>query len=494
MANEIAYRDSNQVPVLLAVDDTTGEIVRVPTDANGNLLCAATVAGGITGPGSSTDNAVVRWNGAGGTAVKNSTVIIGDTGNVTGLGTLNTLTLPSSNFVGLTDSQTLTNKTLTSPTMTTPTLGVASATSINKVAITAPATSATLTIADGKTFTANDSVTVGTGGVVLGNSGGFTAAASKVLTVNKSITLDGTDSTTMTFPSTSGTVLTADSTATLTNKTIGVSQLSGQVSVSNGGTGASSLTAYAVLCGGTTSTGAVQSIAGVGTSGQVLTSNGAGALPTFQTAGGASPRRSYAFTMDMAHLTSSGTVAPTDVTGLNGIQCSMNTNGGSSAFSVNFIDETSYSMYDNNPEINFASIYDAGSATGGGKWYAGDTGGSTNPTLTQTTKSMFAYAETVAGTLTWYAVNANGTTNTNASLSGVSAGIGNTWRIVKNSTTNIKWYVNGVLKSTSTTNLPSGNSNSSSMVMFGVKNDAGDTTTRTSRFGFCELILDSPNS
>ena len=53
-----------------------------------------------------------------------------------------------------------------------------------------------------------------------------------------------------------------------------------------GGTGVQSTTAYAVLCGGTTSTGALQSIAGVGTSGQVLTSNGAGALPTFQAAGG----------------------------------------------------------------------------------------------------------------------------------------------------------------------------------------------------------------
>jgi len=38
------------------------------------------------------------------------------------------------------------------------------------------------------------------------------------------------------------------------------------------------------LTGGTTSTGAFQSIASVGTSGQVLTSNGAGALPTFQAA------------------------------------------------------------------------------------------------------------------------------------------------------------------------------------------------------------------
>ena len=52
--------------------------------------------------------------------------------------------------------------------------------------------------------------------------------------------------------------------------------------VDQGGTGATSATAYAVQCGGTTSTGAHQSIASVGTSGQVLTSNGAGALPTFQ--------------------------------------------------------------------------------------------------------------------------------------------------------------------------------------------------------------------
>lgn len=58
--------------------------------------------------------------------------------------------------------------------------------------------------------------------------------------------------------------------------------LSAAVTVSKGGTGQTSLTAYALLAGGTTTTGNVQSLAGVGTAGQVLTSNGAGALPTFQ--------------------------------------------------------------------------------------------------------------------------------------------------------------------------------------------------------------------
>ena len=63
------------------------------------------------------------------------------------------------------------------PTLVTPVLGVASATTVNKVTFTAPATGSTLTIADGKTLTASNS-----------------------------ITLAGTDSTTMTFPPASASV------------------------------------------------------------------------------------------------------------------------------------------------------------------------------------------------------------------------------------------------------------------------------------------------
>ena len=70
-----------------------------------------------------------------------------------------------------------TSPTITSPTLVTPTLGVATATTVNKVTFTAPATGSTLTIADGKT-----------------------------LTTSASLTLAGTDSTTMTFPATSTTV------------------------------------------------------------------------------------------------------------------------------------------------------------------------------------------------------------------------------------------------------------------------------------------------
>lgn len=56
----------------------------------------------------------------------------------------------------------------------------------------------------------------------------------------------------------------------------------GTAVVAGGGTGVTSNTAYAVLCGGTTGTGPIQSVASVGSAGQVLTSNGALALPTFQ--------------------------------------------------------------------------------------------------------------------------------------------------------------------------------------------------------------------
>lgn len=48
----------------------------------------------------------------------------------------------------------------TSPTLVTPALGVASATTVNKVTVTAPATGSTLTIADGKTLTVSNDATV----------------------------------------------------------------------------------------------------------------------------------------------------------------------------------------------------------------------------------------------------------------------------------------------------------------------------------------------
>ena len=100
-----------------------------------------------------------------------------------------------------------------SPTLVTPTLGVATATSINKVALTAPATSATLTIANGKTLTASNS-----------------------------LTLAGTDSTVLPFPSTSAPIARTDA----ANSFVGV-----QVVASATATPAAGSTAARLLFGTT---------------------------------------------------------------------------------------------------------------------------------------------------------------------------------------------------------------------------------------------------
>jgi hypothetical protein len=56
----------------------------------------------------------------------------------------------------------------------------------------------------------------------------------------------------------------------------------GTLSVDQGGTGLATTTAYSIVYTGTTATGNFQATAGPGTATYVLTSNGAGALPTFQ--------------------------------------------------------------------------------------------------------------------------------------------------------------------------------------------------------------------
>lgn len=144
----------------------------------------------------------------------------------------------------------------------TPALGAITVTSVNKVAITAPATGSTLTIADGKTLTVNHTLTLtGTSGTThtfpstsatlartdagqtftgtqafgaltatTVNAVAITAPAAaatltiannKTLTVSNSLTLAGTDSTVMTFPSVSASLAPLTS-PSFTTPTLGV--------------------------------------------------------------------------------------------------------------------------------------------------------------------------------------------------------------------------------------------------------------------------------
>lgn len=69
---------------------------------------------------------------------------------------------------------------------------------------------------------------------------------------------------------------------TLNQNTTGTAaNVTGTVAVANGGTGLTTTTAYGVILGGTTATGAFQN-AGAGDAGQVLTSNGSGTAPTWK--------------------------------------------------------------------------------------------------------------------------------------------------------------------------------------------------------------------
>jgi hypothetical protein len=159
---------------------------------------AATTVGTIT---SGTWQGTVIDPTYGGTGVNNATrTITLNTGNLTltadaagssvtvpATGTLATTSNKLSAFAATTSSElagVISDETgsgalvfASSPTLTTPTLGVASATSINKVTLTAPATGSTLTIADGKTLTASNTLTfTGTDGISAAFGGGGTVA------------------------------------------------------------------------------------------------------------------------------------------------------------------------------------------------------------------------------------------------------------------------------------------------------------------------------
>lgn len=89
---------------------------------------------------------------------------------------------------------------LLSPSFTTPVLGVASATTLNKLTFTQPATGATLTIADGKTLTASNTITfTATDGATLAIGAGGTLGSGAYATVTGTNTGDQTIASTATI-------------------------------------------------------------------------------------------------------------------------------------------------------------------------------------------------------------------------------------------------------------------------------------------------------
>lgn len=82
MAN--AARDENSVPTLIASSSADGKTpVRVYADPDTHRLLVVSDAG-VVGPGSSTDTAIVRWEGTTGDTLQNSVVTISDLGAISG--------------------------------------------------------------------------------------------------------------------------------------------------------------------------------------------------------------------------------------------------------------------------------------------------------------------------------------------------------------------------------------------------------------------------
>ena len=117
--------------------------------------------------------------------------------------------------------------------------------------------------------------TFGFGSIIISGSGNTLTTQLTGLTNHNVLVGAGTSTITNVAP-------TATSGIPLISQGSSADPLFGTAVVAGGGTGDTSFTAYAVICGGTTSTGPLQNVSGLGTSGQVLTSNGAGALPTWQ--------------------------------------------------------------------------------------------------------------------------------------------------------------------------------------------------------------------
>jgi len=195
----------NNVSVLSAT--TLGSAV-----VNSSLTSVGTIGTGV-------------WNGTlvgatyGGTGVNNGSNTLTLAGSVTHAGAytrtftatgITSITLPTTGTLAtLAGSEALTNKT------------------VNKVTITAPATGSTLTILDGKTFT-----------------------------VNNTVTLAGTDSTTITLPATTGTVALNNQTFYIGSTSVAINRSSASLAL----TGITSIDGYAAnLVGGnaTTQLGAI---------------------------------------------------------------------------------------------------------------------------------------------------------------------------------------------------------------------------------------------
>ena len=273
---DMYYRNASGYFARLAA----GTASQILTMSGGVPSWQTPAASGLAGSTGSTDNAILRADGTGGTTAQGSVVTIADTtGNMAGVGTINSLTLPASNFVGLIDSQTLTNKRITPRVVTvaqsaTPSIATDTGDVFIITGLAQNITSITVTGTPTDSQRIRISIT-GTAARTISWGSSFEASTKPLPTTTVSTNRLDTN---FIWNATTSKWRVADEIASTVYVTNGT-----DVAVADGGTGRStSTTAYGIIAAGTTATGAQQTIS-PGTSGQFLKSAGASALASFAT-------------------------------------------------------------------------------------------------------------------------------------------------------------------------------------------------------------------